>query len=57
MTNGISLGSMPLIMRVKVDTASSGKIFLSQSECGYNLVIKDGIASIKDTKDPNDYGY
>jgi hypothetical protein len=57
MTNGISLGSMPLIMRVKVDTASSGKIFLSQSECGYNLVIKDGIASIKDTKDPNDFGY
>ena len=57
MTNGISLGSMPLIMRVKVNTPSSSKIFLSQSECGYNLVIKDGIASIKDTKDPNDFGY
>jgi hypothetical protein len=57
MTNGISLGSLPLIMRLKVSPMVTGHIILSQSECGYNLVIKDGMCSIKDSKDPTDFGY
>jgi hypothetical protein len=56
MTNGISLGSLPLTMQIKTSATPTGTTLQSFAECGYNLVIKDGYMSLKDSKDPSDFG-
>ena len=60
MTNGISLGSLPLILKLGMlqsGGVGSGNIILSQAECGFNLVINNGLCSVKDSKDPSEFGY
>lgn len=60
MTNGISLGSLPLILKLGMLASGgvgSGNIILSQAECGFNLVINSGLCSVKDSKDASDFGY
>jgi len=57
-TNGISLGSLPLVMKLELaGTPGSDKYLLTFSELGYNLVIKDGYISVRDSKDISDFGY
>jgi hypothetical protein len=57
-TNGISLGSLPLVMKLELDDTPDGdKFLLTFSELGYNLVIKDGYLTVKDSKDITDFGY
>jgi len=57
MVNGISLGSLPLVMSLKTTAAPANSTLQSFSECGYNLVIeKGGYMSLKDSKDPSDFG-
>tara|TARA_Y100000385_G_scaffold193581_1_gene200253 strand:- start:208 stop:1599 length:1392 start_codon:yes stop_codon:yes gene_type:complete len=57
-TNGISLGSLPLQLKLETAGVASGdKYLLTFSELGYNLVIKDGYLSVKDSKDISDFGY
>jgi hypothetical protein len=57
-TNGISLGSLPLVMKLELDDTPDGdKYLLTFSELGYNLVIKDGYLTVKDSKDISDFGY
>ena len=57
MVNGISLGSLPLIMKLTCNTIGSGNIIVSQAECGLNLIIQNGMCSIADSKDPGEFGY
>lgn len=57
MTNGISLGSLPLVMKIELDSTPANKYLLTFSELGYNLVIKDGYLSVRDSKDIGDFGY
>jgi hypothetical protein len=59
MSNGISLSSLPLVMKLKLasDTALVGKSLLSFAQCGYYLVIENGNCKLVDSKDPADFGY
>lgn len=57
-TNGISLGSLPLVMKLQLaDKPDADKYLLTFSELGYNLVIKDGYLTIRDAKSISDFGY
>jgi len=57
-TNGISLGSLPLVMKLELaNTPGADKYLLTFSELGYNLVIKDGYLTVRDSKDISDFGY
>ena len=57
-SNGISLGSLPLVMKLELaSTPGADKYLLTFSELGYNLVIKDGYLSVRDSKDISDFGY
>ncbi len=55
--NGISLGSLPLVMRIDLDAAPTSLFCQTFSELGFNLVIKDGYMMVKDSKDITDFGY
>ena len=55
--NGISLGSLPLVMRIDLKTQPTNTFCQTFSELGFNLVIKDGYMTVKDSKDISDFGY
>jgi hypothetical protein len=58
MSNGISLSSLPLVMKLKLasTTGITGKTLLSFASCGYYLVIENGACRLVDSKDPSDFG-
>ena len=59
MSNGISLSSLPLVMKLKLasDSGLGSKTLLSFAQCGYYLVIENGNCKLVDSKDPADFGY
>ena len=57
-TNGISLGSQPLILKLELDkTPQADDQVFTFSELGYDMVFNDGRISLRDRKDITDYGY
>jgi len=56
-TNGISLGSLPLVLRLDLVQTPDDKSLITFSELGYNLVIKEGYLSVRDSKSIEDFGY
>ena len=55
--NGISLGSLPLVLRLELNAAVANLYAQTFSELGFNLVIKDGYMMVRDSKDIEDFGY
>jgi hypothetical protein len=55
--NGISLGSLPLVMRIDLASSPTSLYCLTFSELGFNLSIKDGYMNVVDRKDIEDFGY
>ena len=56
-TNGVSLSSLPLVMRIELTAQPSNRYLTTFSELGFNLSIQNGYLTVKDSKDPSDFGY
>ena len=56
-TNGISLGSLPLVLKLELSASASSALCQTFSELGFDLVIKDGTMMVRDRKDVGDFGY